>query len=213
MANAYTLHPCSVSGQYRCSGAECGEPTCDLGGCDFNPYRLGNKDFFGPQKIIDTTKNVTVVTQFITEGNQADGDLVEVRRFYIQDGKVYKNAMPGFTDLSGNSLTDEFCAAESKLFGGDDTFKAHGGMSGINSAMDDGMVLTFSIWLDDTAQMLWLDSNFPKDADATTPGVSRGPCATDSGLREDVLREQPHAAATFFNIKIGDIGSTFSVPE
>ena len=83
-------------------------------------------------------------------------------------------------------------------------------MSKTGDAFDDGMVLTLSIWLDETADMLWLDSNFPADADPSKPGVSRGPCSTDSGKREDILKEQPNASVTFSNIKIGDIGSTFS---
>jgi cellulose 1,4-beta-cellobiosidase len=72
------------------------------------------------------------------------------------------------------------------------------------------MVLSFSLWLDDTAQMLWLDGDYPPGADPTKPGVSRGPCGPDSGKREDILDEQPDASVTFSNIKIGDIGSTYS---
>ena len=210
-AMAYTLHPCTVPGQYRCTGTECGSSICDTGGCDFNPWRTGDQTFFGTGKTIDTSKKVTVITQFITSGNKADGDLIEVRRLWVQDGVVYKNSNAKHHGLTGNSLTDAFCKAESKLFGGDNTFKAHGGMSKIGDAIDDGMVLTFSLWSDATSHLLWLDSNnYPVDADPTKPGISRGPCSTDSGKPEDILKEQPNASVTFSNIKIGDIGSTYS---
>jgi hypothetical protein len=45
---------------------------CDKDGCDFNPYRLGDKSFFGlaANFTIDTTKTFTVVTQFITVEEQ-----------------------------------------------------------------------------------------------------------------------------------------------
>ena len=161
-------------------------------------------------KTIDTSKKFTVVTQFLTSDNTADGDLIEVRRVWVQDGTVFKNSNAKLSGLTGNSLTDAFCEAENTLFEGDGGFKAHGGMSKTGDAFDDGMVLTLSIWLDETADMLWLDSNFPADADPSKPGVSRGPCPTDSGKREDILKEQPNASVTFSNIKIGDIGSTFS---
>lgn len=46
---AYTPHPCSSSGQTRCSGTDCGNGDgqrysglCDKDGCDFNSYRMGN---------------------------------------------------------------------------------------------------------------------------------------------------------------------------
>ena len=34
--------------------------------------------------------------------------------------------------------------------------------------------------------MLWLDSSYPVDADASKPGVARGTCATSSGVPSDV---------------------------
>ena len=37
---------------------------------------------------IDTTKKITVVTQFITSDNTDSGDLSEIRRVWVQDGKV-----------------------------------------------------------------------------------------------------------------------------
>ena len=55
-------------------------------------------------------------------------------------------------------------------------------------AMASGMVLTLSLWDDHFARMLWLDSTYPPDANATTPGVLRGSCSTDSGQPAQVKR-------------------------
>ena len=38
--------------------------------------------------------------------------------------------------------------------------------------MDNGYVLVMSEWDDGAAHMLWLDSNYPPDADPSKPGVS-----------------------------------------
>ena len=43
---------------------------------------------------------MTVVTQFITDDGTDTGDLVEMRRIYLQDGKIIDNS---FSDLSGNA--------------------------------------------------------------------------------------------------------------
>jgi len=52
----------------------------------------------------------------------------------------------------------------------------------MGSSFDAGMVLVLSIWDDHAVNMLWLDSDYPTDADASAPGVSRGPCAVTSGV-------------------------------
>ena len=63
---------------------------CDKDGCDLNPYRGGVTTFYGPGSSfdIDTTKPFAVVTQFITEDGTDEGDLKEIKRLYVQDGKV-----------------------------------------------------------------------------------------------------------------------------
>ncbi|CCO37490.1 hypothetical protein BN14_11646 [Rhizoctonia solani AG-1 IB] len=73
-----------------------------------------------------------------------------------------------------------------------------------------GVVLVMSIWDDHAAHMLWLDSNYPLDRDASKPGVARGTCATSSGDPKDVEAQSPNASVTFSNIRFGDIGSTYS---
>merc|ERR1712107_239059 len=69
-AAAFTVHPCT-GGQSRCEGTDCGDGTgekylgvCDKDGCDYNTYRLGNKEFYG--STINPAQPLTVVTQFLT---------------------------------------------------------------------------------------------------------------------------------------------------
>merc|ERR1712050_454686 len=91
---AYTMHACSEGVQQRCSGTDCGDNgpdrfkgLCDKNGCDIQAYRLGNKNFFGPgsQFQIDSTKPITVTTQFITNDGTDHGKLVEVKQFFLEE--------------------------------------------------------------------------------------------------------------------------------
>jgi cellulose 1,4-beta-cellobiosidase len=223
VSNAYTTHPCTVTskagGSSRCESAtECGSGTghrydgvCDKDGCDFNPYRMGNKTFFGPGSdfTIDTTKSFTVVTRFVTDDNTATGTLTDITRFYVQNGVTHEmpySTWSGLEDM--NSLTDDQCSAAKKVFGDEDDHKAKGGLAQMGVAMQRGMVLTMSLWTDHAAQCLWLDSDYPVTADASEPGVSRGTCATTSGDPDTVVSEQAGATVVFSNIRFGDIGTT-----
>jgi cellulose 1,4-beta-cellobiosidase len=215
-AMAFTPHPCNITGPYTCSGELCGygdykyDGVCDEDGCDFNSYRLGDHKFYGANEVVDTTRVFTVVTQFITDNNRADGKLSQIRRLYVQDGRVIQNSfvnVPGIPPT--NYISDSFCVAEKKVFDAVDAFEAQGGMAGIGGALGRGMVLVLSIWDDPTSNMLWLDSTDPASATASTPGAERGPCATTSGNPADLLEMYPNAAVTFSNIKVGDLGSTF----
>ena len=81
ISTVYTPHVCTVERQTRCEGSDCGLHTgfCDKAGCDFNPYRLGDKTFFGPSNnfTVDSTKPFTVVTKFITADGTDNGDRFE----------------------------------------------------------------------------------------------------------------------------------------
>ncbi|GMF20091.1 unnamed protein product [Phytophthora lilii] len=222
ISNAYTSHPCSVTssagGSYRCeSEIECGsgdsryDGVCDKDGCDFNPYRMGNQTFFGPGSdfTIDTTNSFTVVTRFITDDGTATGTLSEITRYYVQNDVSYE--MPyatwsGIEDM--NSLTESQCSTAKTEFGDEDDHKAMGGLEQLGLAMKRGMVLTMSLWTDSAAYCLWLDSDYPVTADVSDPGVSRGTCATTTGIPDDVISEQPDATVVFSNIRFGDIGTT-----
>ncbi|KAG8628463.1 hypothetical protein KVT40_004336 [Elsinoe batatas] len=217
ISNAYTPHPCKAIGQVRCtSDQDCGggnyryDGQCDRDGCDFNPYRMGNTSFYGPSKILNTQQKMTVVTQFITTDGTNTGALKEIRRIYVQNGKVYQNSKVNIQGLAGtNSLTDDTCKAQKTLFGDNNSFSARGGMAQSGKDFEKGMALVMSIWDDHYAHMLWLDAPYPTDAPATKPGVARGSCSTTSGNPKDVEANSPNSQVTFSNIKVGTLGSTF----
>lgn len=82
-------------------------------------------------------------------------------------------------------------------------------MASVAKGLQRGMVLVMSLWDDHYANMLWLDSNYPTDADPSKPGVARGDCATTSGEPSQVESQSPNAQVKYYNIKFGPIGSTF----
>ncbi|KAG8726337.1 Exoglucanase 1, partial [Ceratobasidium sp. 414] len=210
VSTAYTPHPCTSTGQTRCDGTACSS-VCDQAGCDFNSYRMGDKTFYGKGLTVDTSKKITVVTQFITADGTATGALSEIRRIYVQDGKVIQNSKTNIAGMSVyDSVSDAFCSAQKTAFSDTNTFSQKGGFSKMSKAFDAGMVLVMSIWDDHSANMLWLDSNYPTSGSATTPGIARGSCATTSGVPSDVETNSPNASVTYSNIRFGDIGSTYT---
>ncbi|CAI6228434.1 unnamed protein product [Periconia digitata] len=214
ISTAYTPHPCSENGLTACTGTQCGDGDeryqglCDKDGCDYNPYRMGNREFYGPGKTIDTTKKLTVITQFIGSGTT----LSEIKRFWAQDGVVYANPDSSVEGLTGNSITDEFCTNQKAAFGDETHFSQLGGNNQMGTSLANGHVLVMSLWDDHSVNMLWLDSTYPTDADPEAPGIARGTCSTDSGKPEDVESNSPDATVVFSNIKFGPIGSTFKQP-
>ncbi|CAK0852617.1 unnamed protein product [Prorocentrum cordatum] len=225
MGGAFTAHPCGIQGAKRCEGADCGDAdsghyyqgVCDHDGCDVNPYRLGNKDFYGPGLKVDPQKPFTVVTQFLTVDGTDDGDLAEIRQHFVQDGQVIKHpGAQGIDGVEGNSITNAFCAASKEAFhqcrvknnpnGAADQFNKHGGLKSMGAALDRGMVLVLSLWDDPTSGMRWLDSASPGDLDETVPGVVRGPCPRQAG--KAVRTEAGDAFVKYSNIKYGHIGAT-----
>ncbi|KAF6757221.1 cellobiohydrolase I-II [Ephemerocybe angulata] len=217
---AYTPHPCKTTnegGLQRCTGQECNTPDrygglCDPDGCDFNSYRMGDRTYYGKGLTVDTSKKFTVVTQFITDNNSTTGTLIEIRRLYVQDGKVIPNSKTNFPGLldAFDSVTPKFCDDGKKAFGDHPSFQNQGGLAQMGRSLGKGHVLVLSIWDDHTANMLWLDSSYPTDADANKPGIARGTCATDSGKPPDVESNNGNSQVIFSNIKFGDIGSTYS---
>ncbi|KAK5136137.1 hypothetical protein LTR08_003974 [Meristemomyces frigidus] len=209
---AVTPHVCNKAGQTACTtDTACGAAgVCDRAGCDFNSYRMGNESFYGAGKTVNTNTKFTIVTQFITKDGTDTGDLSEIRRIYVQDGVVIQNSKSDIADVSGNSITDDFCAAQKTAFGDDNTFAARGGLAAMGDAFERGMVLVMSIWDDYAAEMRWLDAPYPADAATTKPGVVRGTCAADSGVPATVESQNGAASVTYSNIKVGPIGSTYS---
>lgn len=219
---AYTPHPCSKPGLTKCEGVECGDNAkgqrydgiCDKDGCDFNSYRMGAEGFYGPgaEFTVDTSRPFTVVTQFLTDDGTDTGDLVEVKRFYVQGGKIIPNSEATILGRKGgNSVTDSFCAAQKKKFGDPDDFTRQGALKQMGAALDRGMVLVLSLWDDSDVNMLWLDSAFPTDAPLRKPGVLRGPCPGGEQSTPEYLRATyPDAEVEFSLIKVGTINSTFT---
>ncbi|TQN67425.1 Exoglucanase 1 [Colletotrichum shisoi] len=220
ISTAYTPHPCLNNAYHSCKGDLCGGTysndryagDCDPDGCDFNSYRQGNKTFYGPGAsfTVDTTKKVSVVTQFL---KGADGVLSDIKRFYVQNGKVIPNSESLIASNPGNSLTQGFCDAQKTAFGDQDIFELRGGFKQMSDAVAKPMVLVLSLWDDHYANMLWLDSTYPTNAAPGTPGAERGSCPITSGVPAEVEANAPNSNVKFSNIKFGPIGSTFAQPN
>jgi cellulose 1,4-beta-cellobiosidase len=155
ISTAYTPHPCLNPNYHSCVGDACGgtysdsrySGDCDPDGCDFNSWRQGNRTFYGPGSgfTVDTNQKVTVVTQFLTGSN---GALSEIKRFYVQNGKVIPNSQSTIAGVSGNSITADYCSAQKSVFGDTNSFADKGGMSGSSSMLAKPMVLVMSLWDD-----------------------------------------------------------------
>jgi hypothetical protein len=284
---------CTVNGQYRCNGTECGEGgqrydgVCDKDGCDLNPYRAGVTSFYGPgaspnggctlqantnnmgtimgsptiqtdptaccavcnattgcvgftfvaatsncflksalgtpiadpgatsgtvtagpaEGAVDTTQPFSVGTQFITSDGTDSGDLVEIKRFFIQNGKfIWHPAATNIGAPNMSSITDAYCKQKAAAYNDNANYEVFGGLKRMGEVMDGGMVLVLSQWVDYAEKMLWLDSNDPSTGNPSTPGVARGTCATSSGNPPDVINQQPDATVAFSKISLGPIG-------
>ncbi|KAG9042901.1 hypothetical protein FS837_010270 [Tulasnella sp. UAMH 9824] len=211
ISSDFAGHPCSstVTGLYKCSGASCGT-VCDPLGCEYNPYRVGATTFYGPSKTVDTSKRFTIITRFVTDTGTATGTLTEIRRFWVQNGVIIQNASVNVSGMSpGNSITSNYCAQKVSAFGDAASFQSHGGFSTLSDALKRGMVLSLSIANDPVSNFLWLDGNYPPASPATQPGVARGTCPTN-GATLPVIGVD--ASVTFSNIRIGNIGWTYSIP-
>jgi len=220
ISTAFTNHPCDVSGQYQCEGVECGDNksdnrydgVCDKDGCDFNHWRMGDTKYYGPGSgfTIDSTKPVTVVTQFITDDGTDSGNLAEMRRIYVQNGNVIANSVANVPGMQAwDSVNQPMCDEQKKIFGDPDDHTEKGGMKTMGESMDRGHVLVMSLWDDHDSSMLWLDSNFPAGANPSDPGVSRGSCPEDSGNPNDMESNYGSSTVKYYNLKIGPLGSTF----
>lgn len=153
MGMAYTPHPCQTSAQHSCDGDACGGTysaqryagDCDPDGCDWNPYRMGNKDFYGVGKTVDTSKKFTIVTQFVGSGTS----LSEIKQYYVQGGTKFYQPNSTWPALEGyNSITDKFCTEQKKTFNDTDVFSQKGGLAQMADGLAKGMVLVLSLWDD-----------------------------------------------------------------
>ena len=115
---------------------------------------MGNQSFYGPGKTIDTKKPLTVVTQFITTDGTDTGDLKEIRRVYVQGGKVFQQPTSNVAGVSGNAINDDFCKNQKSVFGDNNHFARTGGMKAMGDAFAKGMVLVMSLWDDYEVNMV-----------------------------------------------------------
>jgi len=172
-----TPHPCTKQGLYQCNGTDCLNVqyggVCDEWGCGYNPYTIQGPDYYGmfntditvrcissntdvigqgKNYTINTLKPFTVVTQFLTKNNASSGQLNEIRRLYIQNGKVIQNAKETFEGATLDSTTVDYCNATAA------TFEDAGGFKQMTQNLAKGMVLIASIWNDQGGNMTWLDT-------------------------------------------------------
>jgi cellulose 1,4-beta-cellobiosidase len=167
---------------------------------------MGNTSFYGPGLTVDTNQKITVVTQFV------GSPITSIKRFYVQNGKVIPNSQSTVSGVTGNSISDSFCAAQKTAFGDTNTFASKGGMATMSKAATAGMVLVMSSWDDHAADMLWLDAPYPPTKSPSSPGVTRGTCAANSGAPPTVESQSANAQVVFSNIRFGPLGSTSAAP-
>jgi len=84
-------------------------------------------------------------------------------------------------------------------------------MKGMSDALGRGVVLVMSLWDDKASNMLWLDSTFP--VGSTEAGAVRGSCSVDSGRPDQVESQYPNSYVKYSNIRVGEIGSTYSASQ
>ena len=189
---------------------------CDKDGCGLNPFRNGNKLFYGPGSNyqVDTTKPFSVVTQFLTLDGTDTGDLSEIRRFYVQNGKKIPFPKANISGMAGfDSITNQNCQAQMSKFGDSNKYFTAGGTRAMGDALKRGMVLVFSLWDDYSSHMQWLDGTFPPNADPNAPGVMKGPCPKDAGDPDNLRKNYPNAYISFTKIRYGNIGTTTELEE
>jgi len=63
-----STHTCGHKGYRVCEGDDClywkldRVLGCDPSGCDYNPFRMGARDFYGKNKTVDTARKITYVS-------------------------------------------------------------------------------------------------------------------------------------------------------
>lgn len=198
-ANAYSTqfaaHPCDVNeAAHVCEGG-CG--LCDSGGCGWNHYKNGDQKLYGQGLAVNTNSKFTVVTQFITDSGTDSGTLKEVRRLYVQNGKVIQNNVFSAwdSDKGGNTDYDSISGAYCTKAAYDQAYDKMGGNSAWSKSFQRGQVVAMSIWTD--GSMSWLDSG------------NAGPCPSSSPGTANLVSQNKNAFVEFSNIKFGDIDSTY----
>lgn len=193
-ATSIAPHTCNQTSLYKCTGAECDfNGVCDKWGCSYNPYALGNKNYYGRNLTVNTNRPFTVVTQF----PEINGTMTEIRWLYVQDGRIIKSTAVNTGNTTGIDFMNDadLCGLPGKA----ERYIDLGGTAGMGKALGRGMVLIFSVWWDEGGFMNWLDSG------------ETGRCKATEGDLKEIVKFEPNPTVTWSNVKWGEIGSTFSV--
>ncbi|KAI9603502.1 hypothetical protein KEM48_001459 [Puccinia striiformis f. sp. tritici PST-130] len=185
LLSAYAAHPCVHSNMSICEGEGCTAQggLCDHSGCAFASQRVAGNAFYGPSKTIDTRYKFTVVTQFLTSTGTAQGELVEIRQFYIQNGTVIRQQSvqpPGYVS-SSDSITEK--------------------------AMDQGMVLVMGLWTDEVTNTLGSIQKIPATRKANLRRINGQICPERTRTQPFIQKHHPDASVHFSNIRIEPINS------
>jgi len=223
-AATIAARPCAVKGPKKCKAEECGsgeapdKSVCAKQGCGVSHFHMGHEKFYGhgPSFSVNTGRPFTVVTQFLTNDGSDHGELAEVRRLYVQDGKVINGSAEMLQGSGGNashkhvscgSLSDEVCKTneegrERELA----SFHQKGGLKSMGEALDRGMVLALSVDFSDEDRK---GARFKHEhhLESSKEGSRSSPCA--ASLREQISEEHPMASVMYSNIRYGGIGTTF----
>ncbi|KAH6671000.1 exoglucanase 1 [Plectosphaerella plurivora] len=209
-AHSYSMSTklCQVNGYHRCDNEiDCGDGErivrCSRDGCDYSPYRLGQTEFYGQGKTVDTTQPFTVVTRFTDE---------QTTQFFVQNGQKIETpapAIPGLSNVSG--LNADYCLnVANELNTWQDTFNRVGGFQRHKAVLHQPLVMALAITDDHYAWNVWLDAVYPP-AEEGYPGSQRGPCTwtdNDPSKNQDKWK---NAKVVWKNIRFGPIGSTVDV--
>jgi cellulose 1,4-beta-cellobiosidase len=196
-ANAYATqmaaHACGVSEPASVCERDCSK--CDTSGCAINPYRFEaqngfkNHSFYGRGKQVNTNQPVTVVTQFISDTET--GNLKEVKRLYIQGGKVTQTVAKIHNGKQYRTIGDDFCTNGSA---GGDAYARFGGDAAFTASFKRGVVLALSLGID--RSMGWLSE------------IADGPCSSPGG-KEGVIAQNQDSYVVISNLKYGDLDTTY----
>lgn len=172
---ALTPHACEIGfNDYHVCGDddECGGTysedryagRCDANGCDYNPYRMGNPDFYGEGKTLDTSQPFTVVTQFESDN---------LHQFFIQGGQQIEIPVPTHAGLPESSdINPALCDVLFDVFTEDtDRYADVGGWPAMEEALAQPHVLVMSIWADVSAAYPYCEA-LALTSHSTTPTCS-----------------------------------------
>jgi len=210
-ATQMAVHNCKNKGVVSCDNpTSCGNDEyrysgpCDADGGYYNPYQSGNRTLYGFGKnfVIDTSRPFTIKTQFITDDKTDNGNLVEIRRFYIQDGKK----------INGGSLTDNSISKSKSLFGEINYHQTLGGLKALSDSFKRKHVLVISLWDDSSpSQMRWLDGTYPPGS--TALGSQRGPCLANNRDPATLRQQVPNSQVTYSNFALKKIENNMPLPS